>query len=1287
MISKNSLYSFEDNLSLENLSTLLNNLSITTHPMTNEEKVCIEYPNINIENKNINILSEEININNKISNDEYIINISKTEKYEIDSKKLFDEFNNKIPYSLEDFKNSLKIFISIFNSFNEDIFKWNLSDFNLFNKQNMIQFIKFNKENKIKLVSLDYLNELYKKHFSVKFDFNKTEIIEISRSINNNNELNNNIDDFEKDIVDIDEMKNNKNENIKNNDLYSYEKDSVFRNLFFLMYLFNLINKFKISEYNLDNILKNISKFNSYIINDYKVLLLIFFHLAIQINLYIKKATVDNFLHIKQNETQENKNNSKEKIINNFYPNIFFYDYKEKEIEKDEKELKKEKIILFNIILKLFNLTYLTKLNKNLKINIKIFTMSYFSEIKSKLTITENEDYFIESKNINHILELISNKQFVELFINDSKKYFLITIFEFILSPDIDINIMNDIVIIYEPFIMNSELVSFDTLENDSQKLYPLDNYMNEIVILSYALKLILKTVRTTKKSKFAFTFVFNSFSVALRKHKSSINDINIQDLMIYMGIYHYNENEMVEYISNENNYYALYKKYKEILKCCGEFKNYNINIRLFKNGIINKELQYYFISLILNILNNIKIKNKTFYKNISLYESKFINTIKCIYIRIKKQNKEENLISKSSNNNIIIESNNKETIFSPKKKRNNSILGKLNIFKNNKKKNNIVNSLNLFNVKDNIDNNINQKKIKQKFNNFVKNLTNCRFLCKLESEVLINFFKSVKNYFTDFMFYIERINLQNINKDKNKFIFENRFDSSISFDPINILRNFNSNKCFIILKEFSYIDLYVYLYDFYENNIEEENSEQKSKIDIYNDIFNNINILREKCYENFINKNETNCSIVIGKLNFIIQKSFLILNQYFEGNKIFFRNDNKIIILDKYTNTDCILDNGHIDILLNNINNNDKTEINEENIILKFYTTFLYEYDIIKYIVEKKLIKINKLNIIIKRKILQINNGKIQLRIINLRNNIEKSKDIEKNKNSNSFEKTNDKSKSLPNENYNLFKIRDLFKFNNSYPLIIFFLQNESEISNFPFFLYSFAEIFINKQYKELTKELLIKRINQFFYTFKNSNFLPIIFSKKYFQYFLDLFNALINRNLKKSSKEINNNNPNTPKKNLINSNNQIFKNIILFPINLSNIFNQDEFNIYFNQELFNNLTKSISIYNIEDLVKINYDKNQIGKMFKLSRIKNNLIELEKSSNKVIFEGNNNVIINKIKYKNLNLIMKRNLKRLKFIGIDEENRTFNVHIFDSEDSLKKYKLENSNIEENCIVF
>ena len=633
--------------------------------------------------------------------------------------------------------------------------------------------------------------------------------------------------------------------------------------------------------------------------------------------------------------------------------------------------------------------------------------MRYFSEIKSKLILSEN--YFINTTNINYLFEFISNKQFVELFIQDSKKYFSIVIFEFILLPDIDINIMNNLILIYYPFIKNSDFISFDTLENDSNKVYPLNFYLNEIVILSYVLKLIIKAERDTKKSKFAFTFVFNSFSVALRKHINNDNAINIQDLMIYMGIYHYNENDMVEYISNDTNYYALYKKYKEILKNCGEYKNYNINIRLFKNGIINKELQYHFISLILNILNNIKIKNKTFYKNISLYESKFINTIKCIYIRIKRQNKEENLISKSSNNNINIENNHEQNaISSPKKKRGSSILGKL--FKTEKKKE-VINSVNIFKVND-YDN---LKKIKQKFNNFYKNLTNCSFLSKLESEVLIKFFNSVKNYFTDFMFYIERINLQNNNNNENKFIFENAFDSSISFDPINILRNFNNNKCFIILKEFSYIDLYIYLYDFYQNNIEDENFTEKSESDIYNDIFNNINILREKCYKNFLDKKKTNCSIVIGKLNFIIQKSFLISHQYFEGNKVFFRNDNKIIILDKYTNTDCILDNGHIDILLNNNNNintknNDKNnnEIKEENILLKFYTTFLYEYDIIKYIVDKKFIKANKLNIIIKNKILQINKGKIQLKKINLYNNNKNNKNIDNDDKTNSYKQDN---------------------------------------------------------------------------------------------------------------------------------------------------------------------------------------------------------------------------------------------------------------------------------------
>ena len=1298
MISKNSNVSLEENLSIEKLSSLLNDLSIITHPFSNEQKVCIEFPNINLEHKDINILSDETNNNKKNLNEEFTLNISKNKKYYINPENLFNEFNKSIPYSIEEFKNSLKIFVSIFNCFNDDLFKWNLSDFNLFNNQNIIQIMKFNKGNKKIFVNSDFIDELYKKHFSIKYDSQKTEIIEITMD---NSKEQNNIDDFEKDFFDKDSI--NEEKNVKNNDLFCYEKDTIFRNIYFLMSIFNLMNKFVIKEYNLDNILKNISKFNSYIINDYKIILLILFHLSIQINLYIKKAKVDNFLDIKPT-LSDIKINSKENIINNFYPNIFFLDYQEKKLTKDENELKKEKIILFNIILKLFNLSYLTKIESVLKINIKIFSISYFSNCKSKLIFEQN--YFYNSNNFNYLLDFMPNKIFVELFNNDTKQFFSTVIFEFILSPDIDINIINNLTLIYYPFIINSDFVSFDTLENDTLIKYSLDNYLNEIVILSWALKLILKTIKTTKKIKFAFTFVFNSFSIALKKDINNKNNINIQDLMIYMGIYHYNEIDMIKYINEGNNYYALYKEYKEILKSCGEYNNYNINIRLFKNGIINKELQYHFISLILNILNNIKIKNKTFYKNISLYESKFINTIKCIFIRIKKQNKIVNKINISNNNNMNNEFEHKESaIFSPKKLRNSSknqnIFGKLSIFRS---KNDFINNIKSSQFNENFDkNDIYQKKSTKKFNNFYKNLSNCTFLSKLESDTLINFFKSVNNYFTDFMFYIERINLKNNNKNKNKFIFENTFDSSLSFDPINILRNFNNNKCFIILKEFSYIDLYIYLYDFYENNINDENSEQKSKNEIYNDIFNNINILRENCYNNFIDQKNTNCSIVIGKLNFIVHKYFLIMNQYFDGNKIFFRNENKIIILDKFTNTDCVLDNGHIDIILNNINEKNeakaKDENKEENNFIKFYTTFLYEYDIIKYIVQKRLIKINKLNIIIKRKILQINNGKIQLKKINLNKNIKQDEEKilidsnnstpTKNENIKNIiinEKSNNKTKKIFNENYNLFKIRDLFKYKNSYPLIIFFLQNETEISNFPFLLYTFAEIFLNKSNQELTKELLTKRIVKFFYGFKNAKFIPIIFCKKYFQYFLELFNELITKIQKKSPKE-NQESSSSSKKNLINLNKFIFSNIILFPINKENSFNQNELIDYSNKDKLNNLTKTISICQIENFDIDNYDMNQIGKIFKLNRINDTLPDIEKKSIKNKLVGNNNVIIYNINSKDFNFLIKKNIKKVKFIGIDEEDRTFNIHIFDSEDSLKKYSLENKNNDENCTIF
>ena len=1368
MITKNKYFSFHDNLSFENLSSLMNDLGIMSHPMSNEQKVCIEHPNINLENQQINIFeakkdsgnivndeneNNENKLNDKSSTNEYTLNLSKNKNYIINPKKLYKEFSKNMPYTIEEFKNSLKIFISIINSFNEDLFKWNLEDFNLFNKDNKVQMLNFNKDNNSTNDLNSAIEKLYQKHFSVNSDLNEVETIDVIKDKNdikvddkNLEKKCDKVDDFEDDF-DLSISVNYKNKSESNDskedeNISFYENDKIFRNIYLLMNFFNLLNNFNLSEFNLDKILKNITLLNSYIINDYKILLLLCFNIFIQINLFINKITVNTFLKI--DESKDNNNNNSQNIINNkiannFYPNIFYIDYLNKEIAKEENELHQEQIIFLNIILKLFNLTFLVKNKITMKINIKIFSIDYFKEIKTKLIIQKS--IYGQLHNTNNIFNYIQKNDFVDLFFsnNNYKEYFSFVTFEQILLKDIDISQLNEISKLYNSFIVNSDFVSFDTLENYSLVKYPLMNYLNELLILEWTLTFILKIIKSCKK-KYAFTFVFNSFSIAVKNDTTNkVNNINIKDLMIYMGFYHYDESEMLKFISESSNYNLIYKKYKDIIKQCDEFKNYNIGIRLFKNGIINKELQYYFITIILSLSNSIHLKNKEFHKNIVLYESKYINPFKCIFFHFKKKDSESKepkkkpeILNSQSNDNVnikeLLKQNNILNGISPTKKRhgrNSSLFGALKIFNKNKKilqlDNNInmvENYLTVYDISE--EKNVKIKETNKKFNNFLKQISDCSFISDLESNLFINFISKVKNYFSDFLFYIQR-NIKIINNknfDEKDFIFEKSSDNSFSFEPMNLLREFNNNKCFIVLKEFSNIDIYIYLYDFYDNNYQKENKNlNKSKAEIFNEIIQNIKDFKEECNKNFISRTS---SIVIDKVNFILHKYFLILNQYFYDNKIFFNEANNIIILDKFTHTDCIFNKGHITIVSNNIykKNNDKDDNNkDENYFVKFYSAFLYEYDIIKYILDKKLLKLNKIDIIVKRKILQINNGQIQLKKINLNNNknytfkTSGSKEINSTKNNiNELIKSNEEENSnninnndneiksedninlndkletklnkiINNENYNLFKIKDLFKFTNSYPLIIFFLKNETEISNLSFLLYTFYEIFLSKSFNDLNKDILIKRIIKFFHRFKNSELIPIIFNKKYFIYFLNIFDSIINK-IKKSNPSGNN----TSRKNNNNKeHHQIFENIILYPINKFNVF--DDVTNLLNDNIFNNLTIKISIFKIGNEYEIPYNINQVGKMFKFHRLVDTVNELEKISN-LNNHVEEKIIIHKINPENLKILLKKNQKKVKFIGIDKDNRAMNVHVFNGNDIVTNYKDDNLYDKNNgCFIF
>ncbi len=114
---KKKPFSFEQDLNFENLSQLLNDIEIITHPLSKEQKVCIEYPNISSESKNMNIINEnnenkeaENNKENKFQN-EFTLILSKAKNFTIDIDKLYKKFKKNFVYSEEIFKNSVKKFV------------------------------------------------------------------------------------------------------------------------------------------------------------------------------------------------------------------------------------------------------------------------------------------------------------------------------------------------------------------------------------------------------------------------------------------------------------------------------------------------------------------------------------------------------------------------------------------------------------------------------------------------------------------------------------------------------------------------------------------------------------------------------------------------------------------------------------------------------------------------------------------------------------------------------------------------------------------------------------------------------------------------------------------------------------------------------------------------------------------------------------------------------------------------------------------------------------------------
>ena len=114
------LFSFEHGLNFENLSQLLNDTGIVSKPLSNEQKVCIEYPNISSESTNINIINDknenletENTKENKIKNDFTII-LSKEKNFTLDVNKLYNKLKKNFIYTKDIFTPNLD-FITMYN--------------------------------------------------------------------------------------------------------------------------------------------------------------------------------------------------------------------------------------------------------------------------------------------------------------------------------------------------------------------------------------------------------------------------------------------------------------------------------------------------------------------------------------------------------------------------------------------------------------------------------------------------------------------------------------------------------------------------------------------------------------------------------------------------------------------------------------------------------------------------------------------------------------------------------------------------------------------------------------------------------------------------------------------------------------------------------------------------------------------------------------------------------------------------------------------------------------------
>lgn len=557
----------DSELTFEYLNTFLLKSKFISSPLSDSHRICLEFPSVDFNYSKNDLDSTSKKDIFKLESSLYKTDINTSTFYS-----LFKSLDQKEQYSFEDFKILIQIFSSIFSAFNDDLFKFDLSQ-DLF------------APNHQRIVLLTFTDSELKQAYTERIG----KVYQLLSSLS------------------------------------STDGDVTIRNLLMLFSVFTLFGNISYRTFSIDNYLRNLDAYNKIVISDFKLFLLIHFHVIILFNLTLKKNSIDQMLQSKS----KSKKVLQQELLNEIIPSLYYLD----NYTADQLLQPNYQSVIMSTALKLNLLCYFNKVNLGIKLNINVLSFDSIKYINNNLKTCEGQLIMDDGLllNLDKVIFIMSH-----FYINDFNIHF---------NYSFGMAVVSTILGAYFPIITLAKAFNANSLwvnrpqdmaiRHDNHefigqrnRLLSYNDYLSELDMLLGVLRFNYRLKKAKNKSKslsksYWFNFSFNSFSIMTKKELPP-NTKHLRDIVITFNQQLFAEEDFVDAFSQPEGLLNFYTEMTKIINELRHFSKYLIGIRLCQNTINNKQLEYYFglISLMLQYYVHDQLNKQN---NIAFAETDFI--------------------------------------------------------------------------------------------------------------------------------------------------------------------------------------------------------------------------------------------------------------------------------------------------------------------------------------------------------------------------------------------------------------------------------------------------------------------------------------------------------------------------------------------------------------------------------------------------------------------------------------------------------------------------------------